>query len=59
MTHGCGHLHVSRGKRVIVHLRDGSKIEARFKEHRDRMLLFVDHPPVATKLVRTISIAKG
>lgn len=47
---------VRQGKRVIVHLRDGTKVVAKFKERRDRELLFYDHDPIPTEHVRTISI---
>lgn len=54
-----GHLSVQQGKRVKVHLRDGSNFVAKFKERSDRVIEFYDHAPINTIKVRTLSISKG
>lgn len=55
-----GHTAVWRGKRVLVHLVEGEAFVARFKDKikRDTIMTFLDHEPVPTNNVRTISIYK-
>lgn len=53
-----GHTAAPQGKTVVVHMRNGGKFVARFKQRRSRYIEFLDHRRVASALVRTISLFK-
>jgi hypothetical protein len=50
-----GHTHCRRGKKVIVFLRDGTRLLRRYGEHRDKYVTFLDGPPIALKRIRTVA----
>lgn len=54
-----GHFTVRSGKRVLVHMNDGRKLIAKFKEKRSRVITFFDHADIAINEVRTLTIHKG
>lgn len=54
-----GHMNVKQGKRVLVLMRDGNHIIAKFKEHKGSFVEFFDREPIPTPLIRTLSIYKG
>lgn len=54
-----GHLTVRSGKRVMVHLNNGDKIIAKFKEKHSRFITFFDYEDILISEIRTISIHKG
>lgn len=59
MSKGSGHTSVRQGKKVLVFLSSGEPpIIAKFKEHKDSRILFYDHEPIRTRLIRTLSIYK-
>lgn len=49
---------VRSGKRVLVHMNDGRKIVAKFKEKRARVITFFDYPEIAQSNIRTLTIHK-
>jgi hypothetical protein len=54
-----GHLSVTQGKRVIVWLRDGSRLVDHFVAKRTNYVELRAHGRVNCALIRTISIYKG
>lgn len=54
-----GHFTVPTGKRVMVHMNDGEKIIAKFKDSNNKIVRFFDHEPIAKIQVRTLSIYRG
>jgi len=54
-----GHLSVKQGKRVLVHMRSGAKIVARFKQRRARSVEFYDHDPILSNAISTLSIYRA
>lgn len=59
MSRASGHMSVRRGKRVRVFLKSGESVDAKFKEKTDKRVEFFDHKPIATGLVKTLTILKG
>lgn len=54
-----GHFTVRSGKRVMLHMADGTKIIAKFKEKHIKYISFFDFHDVALVDIRTITIYKG
>ena len=53
-----GHTSVQQGKKVMVHLKNGEKIVAKFKEKKGEKIIFYDYETIGTNIIRTISIYK-
>lgn len=53
-----GHLSVQQGRRVLVIMRSGDHIKAKFKERKGRYIHFYDHDSITTAEIRTISLYK-
>lgn len=53
-----GHLSVQQGKRVLVLMRDGNHILAKFKQRKGRFIEFFDHESIRSNLIRTLSLYK-
>lgn len=53
-----GHTHAPPGKRVMVHMRDGTKRIGKFKKTEGKLIYLENQEPIRTKLVRTISILR-
>lgn len=54
-----GHMSVPKGKRVIVHMRQGNAVIAKFwKNEGGKLVYFYDHEPIPKREIRTISIYK-
>lgn len=51
-----GHSSAPRGKRVIVHMRDGSKIIAKFLKTVNHKIYLEGHEPFMSSKIRTMSI---
>lgn len=56
-----GHLHLLKGKRVIVHFRDPDrpKVEGRFKEYKGRFVILEDGQRFSSEEVRTVSYLRS
>ena len=54
-----GHTHAPKGKRVIVHMRDGTKRIGKFKKTEGNCIYLEDQEPIRTKKVRCLSIWKN
>lgn len=54
-----GHTQVSRGKRVIVYMQDGTRFINKFFENNKRSITFMDGSTVRRRDVATLTIYKG
>lgn len=58
-TSKIGHTSVRQGKRVLVHLKDGTKKVGKFYEDKSKIVKFYDIDPIKKSELRTLTIYKG
>lgn len=54
-----GHLSVNKGKRVIVHFKDGTKVPDRFIEKKGHYVILEELGKIHAGLLSTLTINKG